>query len=108
MLCLSVGITLGSFGLTGDKPFSLHGFFRPDTALAFAPALADLLTCSVRLPWSTQEGDWQAASAVALSPLRRLPALMRRVVASIAIAVLTTKTSFEGRDSGDNSGTLWT
>jgi len=91
MLWLSGCISVASFALPGDSPLGIRGFLRPDTALAFGPLLADLLT---------------GTTAVTPASLR-VPALMRRIIASVALATWTKKAPYDDLMDSQNVSCLW-
>jgi len=109
VLWISGGIALGSLGLPADSPIGVRGFLRPETALTVAPAIADLLSLSIRLPGRGGKGEWQAAPAVTTHTSLRLPALVRRIVASVALAAWTKKMAYDDLRDGDsaNKNCLW-
>lgn len=82
MTWLAFGIMLGSCGLHGRAPPPLRGFLRPETILAFAPCLADLLA-------------WKLATGSTSSMSLWLPSAARRVFASVALAAWTKKTPYD-------------
>jgi len=102
MVWLCGGILFASFSLPGDAPLGLRGFLRPDTALAFAPAFADLLTLSIAPPRAKGH-----SCTVATAASLRMPALLRRIVATVALATWTTTVDYDGIHPEANSNVLW-
>lgn len=101
-LWISGGVFLSSFGLPGDAPMGLRGFLRPDTALAFAPTIADVLSVSLAFPWRKSKGELQASLPPTTAASLWLPSLVRRMVASIALATCMKKTPYDDLVNGDN------
>jgi hypothetical protein len=79
---IAFGIVLGSCGLPGRAPLLLRGFLRPETILAFAPCVADLLA-------------WRLSTSSTSSASLWVPSVGRRVLASVALAAWTKKTPYD-------------
>mmetsp|Transcript_102507 Transcript_102507/g.187300 ORF Transcript_102507/g.187300 Transcript_102507/m.187300 type:complete len:917 (-) Transcript_102507:57-2807(-) len=87
--------------LDGDMPLPLRGVLRPDVALVCAPLLADTVMVQFApLGAASHSAGWRYYFW--------LSAVLRRVVASVALATFTLRTTFDkSQMHSNNSSTLW-